>query len=161
MRTYDIISTTFFMLLGAYVFIEGRKLGFGEWKNPGPGFIPVLSGLLIFFLSALWLAMTLLKKWGVGSTKRFFSESHSYKRVIFIILALIVYTFLLNYAGFMVSTFIFLVFLFRAIEPQRWRLAVVVALIVAILSVFVFQLWLGVQLPEGPFSIYGVKKWIY
>jgi len=143
------------------VIIGGWRLGFGEWKNPGPGFIAVLAGLLIFFLSASWLAMTLLKKWSVGSTKMFFGESDSYKRVILVILALVVYTFVLNYAGFMVSTFVFLVFLFRAIEPQRWRLAMVLALIVAILSVLVFQVWLGVQLPEGPFSIYGIKKWIY
>jgi putative tricarboxylic transport membrane protein len=149
------------MVLGICVFIGGWRLGFGEWKDPGPGFMAVLSGLLIFFLSALWLAMTLLKKWGIDLAKKFFSESDSYKRVILIILALVFYTFLLNIAGFMISTFIFLVFLFRMIEPQRWRLAIVVALIVTIISVFVFQFWLGVQLPEGPFSLYVIKKWIY
>lgn len=148
------------MMMGVYVVIEGWRLGFGAWREPGTGFLAVLSGTVIFFLSALWIVITLVKKWGIETTKKFFSKPDSYKRVILTIVTFAVYTFLLDKAGFMVSTFIFLIFLFRAIEPQSWRLVIVVALFVTILSVLVFQVWLAVPLPEGFFSIYSIEKWI-
>ena len=161
MRTYEIISTLFFMALGVWVAIGGWRLQFGEWKNPGPGFIPVLSGILIFLLSALWLVMTLVKKWGMGERKIFFSEPGSSLKVILSVLALVFYAILLDRVGFMISTFVLLIFLFRAIEPQSWKISIAMAFIVTFFCVFCFQVWLQVQFPEGLFSIYLLRKWIY
>jgi hypothetical protein len=31
---------------------------------------------------------------------------------------------------------------------------------ITIVCVIVFQIWLQVQLPEGPFSIYAMMKWL-
>jgi putative tricarboxylic transport membrane protein len=160
MRTYDIASTLFLMALGLYVIISGVRLGFGEWQDPGPGFIAVLSGCVLFFLSALWLMMTMAKKWGLEPTKRFFAESDSYKRVLLTLVSLVVFAALLNLIGFMIATLALLIFLFRAIDPQRWRLAIPLALGITIVCVIVFQIWLQVQLPEGPFSIYAIMRWL-
>ena len=146
------------MVLGLYVITSGVRLGFGEWRDPGPGFIAVVSGAVLLFLSALWLVMTLVKKWGLEPTKRFFAESDSYKRVLLTLLSLVIFALLLDWVGFMISTLLLLVFLFRAIEPQRWKLAIPLAIGITILCVIVFQLWLQVQFPEGPFSIYNIMK---
>ncbi len=161
MRVYDIISTIFFLALGVCTIIGGLRLGFGEWETPGTGFIAVLAGVLLSFLSLLWLAMALTKKWGIGPAKKFFAGPSSYKRLILTVLVLAIYTFLLNKLGFVISTFFYLLFLFKTVEPQTWKVATTVALIVTILSVCCFQLWLGVQLPEGLIRIYSIKKWIY
>ena len=160
MRAYDIVSTLFWMTLGLYVTISGVRLGFGEWQDPGSGFIAVLSGCGLLLLSAIWLVMTIAKRWGLTPTKKFFAESTSYKRVLLIILSLLVFAALLDWAGFMITTLVFLVFLFRSIDPQRWRIAIPLALGIAIICFIVFQLWLQVQLPEGPLSIYSITKWI-
>lgn len=160
MRTYDIISTLFLMTIGLYVIISGVRLGFGEWQDPGSGFIAVLSGCVLFFLAAIWLVMTIAKKWGLEPTKKFFAESDSYKRVLLTLLSLVVFAALLDLIGFMITTFALLVFLFRVIDPQRWRLAIPLALGITIVCVIVFQLWLHVQLPEGPLSIYTIMRWV-
>ena len=54
MRRYDLASTLFLMVLAAYVTVSGFQLGFGEWREPGPGFLAVLSGLALGTLAACW-----------------------------------------------------------------------------------------------------------
>ena len=149
------------MGLGVWVALGGWQLDFGEWRDPGPGFIPVLSGILIFSLSALWLAMTLIKKWGMEPRRKFFSEPGSLFKIALSVLALVVYTLLLSQVGFLISTLVLLIFLLRAIEPQSWRMTLTMAFLVTIFCVLCFQVWLQVQFPEGLFSIYQIKKWIF
>ncbi len=50
---------------------------------------------------------------------------------------------------FSLSTMILLVFLFKAIEPQKWSVALGGALITSLLSFVIFARWLDVQLPRG------------
>lgn len=147
------------MILALYVIVSGFRLGFGEWREPGPGFIAVGSGCLLLFLSALWFVMTLIKKWGIETTKRFFIESDSYKRVLLTLLSLIVFALILNKTGFIISSLVLMIFLFKAIESQRWKLTILLAAIVTFCCVLIFQIWLQVQFPEGPISIYTIKKW--
>lgn len=59
------------------------------------------------------------------------------------------YAFLLEKAGFVVSTFLLLFVLFKAVEHQGWRLAVGGSLAVAIASYAIFDRWLMLQLPKG------------
>ena len=160
MRRYDLISTILFSILGIYVIVSGFRIGFGDWHEPGPGFIAVLAGSLLLFLSVLWLVMTLLKKWGMEAGKRFFKESGSWKRVLYILFALAGFTLLLNRAGFMIASPLFMVFLLRSVEPQRWRTTLLLSLVVTILSVIVFQICLQVQFPEGPLSVYTIMRWV-
>ena len=147
------------MALGLYVMASGFDLGFGEWHEPGSGFIAVLSGGLLFSLSVLWFGMTLLKKWGREERKKFFKEPDSFKKVLLTLLPLIGFTLILNRVGFMISSFLLLGFLLKAVEPQRWRITILLTLIVTILCVLVFQVWLKVQFPEGPVSLYSIRKW--
>ena len=160
MRKYDIISTTFFAAIGIYVIVTGFRIGFGDWHEPGPGFIAVMSGGLLFSLSVLRLVMTLLKKWSTEAEKRFFTESDSWKKVLLTLSALIGFLFLMKWAGFMIASLAFMIFLLRAVEPQRWRLTIIVAASTMILCVIVFQVWLQVQFPEGPLSVYTMLKWV-
>lgn len=161
MRKYDIISTVFFAGIGIYVIATGFHIGFGDWHEPGPGFIAVTSGGLLLFLSSLWLVMTLLKRWGMEAEKKFFKESDSLRKVLFTLLALVGFNLLMKWAGFMIASLVLMVFLLKAIEPQKWRLTIVVAVSTTILCVIVFQVWLQVQFPEGPLSIYTMMKWVH
>lgn len=159
-RTYDLISTMFFMALGLYFVVSGWMLGFGGWHQPGSGFIAVLSGCLLFGLSGLWFVMALVKRWGIEPTRRFFPESGSLRRVLSLMAALVGFTLILEKAGFVIACFLLMVFLMRAIEPQSWRLTLFFALIVTFVCVLVFQVWLKVEFPEGWINIYAIRKWM-
>jgi hypothetical protein len=161
MRLYDIISTIFFLILGVGVIVGGVRFGFGEWGQPGPGFICVLSGVLLSLFSGGWLLFTLVKQRSFEPTKSFFCRAGGYKNVAIIVFALMIYIFLMGAVGFMIATFIFLIFLFKAIGKKSWKLALTISLLVTISSILVFQLWLGIPFPEGPFNIQEVKRWMY
>jgi len=158
LRRYDITSTIFFLLISAYVVWTGVRLGFGEWREPGPGFIAVLSGILLGALSFAYLVMA---RFGTGIADRdrcFFPEVGSGRRVGLILAALAGFALLLERLGFLISTFLFLLFLLRVIQPQRWRTTLVMSVTTAIVCLVVFQIWLQVQFPEGPISTYAIMK---
>ena len=164
-RIYDIVGSLLFMFIGFYVVIGGWKLGSGTWRMPGPGFTAILWGILLILLSGLSLAATIGKRIATGASYSFFPKRDSYKRVLLIIFSLAVFAVLLNKLGFIFSALILMIFLFRAIEPQRWLLTFLMASLTIIFSVCIFQFWLKVQFPEGPVNIYWIKKvitgWIH
>ena len=65
--------------------------------------------------------------------------------------ALLAYLLLLETFGFVTITFLFLFLLFR-MEYRGWVFSAVTALIGAVSSYALFQLWLKTQLPAGPFG---------
>jgi putative tricarboxylic transport membrane protein len=73
-----------------------------------------------------------------------------WKKLIWVLVAMFAYAFCLEILGFLVSTFLLLVLLFRAgMEPQRWLVAIGGSAIASISSYAVFELWLKTQLPKG------------
>lgn len=148
------------MILGGYVIVGGWRLGFGSWGQPGSGFIAILAGSLLFGLSGLWCAMTLVKHAGTEAARRFFPVSGSPRRVLLLTLALIGFNLILEPAGFLISCFLLMVFLMRAIEPQSWRATLLFAFLTTLLCVLIFQVWLKVEFPEGVINIYAIRRWI-
>ena len=158
MRRYDIISTFCLMALSVYVIFTGFSLGFGRWSEPGPGFIAVLAGLLLFGLSTACLIPALARR--AEAARGFFPEAGSARKVGLIIVALAGFTLLLEWAGFLLTTLAFMLFLLRVIEPQRWRTTILLSSLTAVICLLVFQIWLQVQLPEGPVSVYTLMQWL-
>jgi hypothetical protein len=73
----------------------------------------------------------------------------------------VAFALLLEPLGFPLTTLAFMIFLLRVIEPQPWGLALTLSVATMILCVIVFQVWLQVQFPEGPVSIYAIRKWAF
>jgi hypothetical protein len=65
------------------------------------------------------------------------------------LIALFVYAFALKYLGFLVTTFLFMVFLLKVIDPQRWGTVFITALVTSAAAQLLFKTWLKVQLPRG------------
>jgi len=74
--------------------------------------------------------------------------------MVLTVLALLGYAVIMNYLGFLMSTFIFLVFLLRVIEPQRWPVALLGSLVASTAFFCIFEIGLQSQLPRGPFRFF-------
>ena len=59
----------------------------------------------------------------------------------------------LEWLGFLLSTFFLMVLLLRAIEAPRWSKVIIVALVTALISYGLFAWLLGVPLPAGVLGI--------
>jgi putative tricarboxylic transport membrane protein len=160
-RRYDLVSTVSLMALAVYVTMSGLRLGFGAWHEPGPGFLPVLFGLLLGGLAGIWCVMAVVGGWADRTARPFFADRGGLRKFGLTLGALMAYGWLLERLGFPLTTLLFLMFLLRAIEPQRWRLTLTTALVTMILCVLVFQIWLQVQLPDGPMSLTALRRWVF
>jgi putative tricarboxylic transport membrane protein len=154
MNMRDVVGSAFWILVGLFFCIKSIAYGFLYEGAPGPGFLPLLGGVTLIFLGLI-VFVTALKK--AGSEKhlqdKFFPENFSFKKIILTVLALIVYIAVLEYVGFLLTTFFFMLFLFRAIEPKKWALAIAFSVLIASFSYILFQLLLKVQLPRGIWGI--------
>jgi Tripartite tricarboxylate transporter TctB family len=74
-------------------------------------------------------------------------------KVALVLLALVVYAYALPHLGFVLTTTMVLIFLFKIVEPQRWSIAIGGALASAVIAYVLFKVWLGAQLPPGPFGV--------
>jgi putative tricarboxylic transport membrane protein len=72
-----------------------------------------------------------------------------WRKIILVVAALVGYAYALERLGFFLTTVLVLIFLFKAIEPQRWTVAVAGAVLTALAAYGLFSLWLGAQLPRG------------
>ncbi len=69
--------------------------------------------------------------------------------IVATMLALFVYALVLELVGFVAATFALLLFFFKALERQRWLVALAGSLVTALVIYLVFKVWLNVQLPAG------------
>jgi putative tricarboxylic transport membrane protein len=131
----------------------GVKLGIGPVNNPGPGFFPLVIGGVLSLLSITLFIRTLWADIGRESKITFWKEKRSWEKVLFSLLALIFYLIFLNYLGYLLTTFLFIIYLLKFIGKKGWLTSVLMAILIAASSYALFQMGLGVSLPKGLIKI--------
>jgi len=133
------------LAFGAAAAYESSQLPFGTVHGPGPGFFPWWTSIVIAALASIFLAQALTSRAKVEP-----EAGGRISKVLALLAALALYTYLLETLGYPLCTFLLVLFMLRGIEPQRWTLALGMAAFIALVSHVVFAVWLGVPLPRGP-----------
>ena len=141
----DGIVAAMALVFGAAAAYESAKLPFGTVHNPGPGFFPWWTSAVIVLLALILLVQALA--FG-SSTAR--EEPGRIAKLATLLIVLGAYTFLLDPLGYPLCTFLLVLFMLRATDPQRWPVALGMAALTAVGSYVVFAIWLTVPLPRGP-----------
>jgi putative tricarboxylic transport membrane protein len=152
MRTYDLISSLFLTICGILITIRSLRLHVGTFENPGLGLFPLLTGILLGLLSGVLFVACLLQR----STEREGSRSEPgrlWRKVIPAVLLMLGYALTIDRLGFLSVTFLFLLFLFKAIGNEDMRFSLGGALLVSLVSYLLFKVFLNVQLPTGPLGL--------
>ena len=152
MKSKDILSSLFWVLVGAGVCYGGYDLDLGTLHDPGSGFIFFWVGIIMIGLSLSILIQALRMREKGEGLKSIWSEVQ-WKKIVFVTLALFLYAYVFSTLGFIICTVILLIFLFKAVEPQRWSVAIMGAVLSTLTAYLLFQLWLGSQLPKGLLNI--------
>lgn len=148
MRTADISSSLFWMVIGLGICLGGYDLGLGNLNNPGGGFMFFWVGVIMACLSGVVLIQAARRTSVPGEMKAYWAGI-AYKKVIAVLVALFIYAYVLNPMGFILATTLLMIFLFKAVEPQRWSIAILGALASTLAAYGLFRLWLQCQLPLG------------
>ena len=148
----DFFSSLFWLFIGVGVCYTGYDLKMGSFHDPGSGFIFFWVGLIMVGLSLIIFIQTIRLGPKVGEMKSPWSGVR-WEKIISVLLALFLYTYIFTYLGFILSTVLLLIFLFKTVESQKWSIAIAGAIISALIGYSVFQLWLGSPLPKGLLNI--------
>ncbi len=147
-REKDRISALFWVVVAIGICFGSVRLSLGGLHKPGPGFFPFLVGSILGILSFLIFLQSF--KALPGDEKRaFWPNPKRSLKMTYILIALILYALGMDYLGFLFSTLLFLGFLLRAIEPQRWSVALSGSILGTILFYGVFKYWLDIPFPTG------------
>jgi putative tricarboxylic transport membrane protein len=156
MKNRDLIGSLFWAAVGGVFCVGALKYRLFKGVIPGAGFLPFLAGVILIALSLVVFVSAVRARRTSGDKapdKRFFPHPESWKKVSLALAALLGYWVALEYLGFLITTFLFLLFLLRVIEPQKWLPAVSTAFIATTFTYALFNLWLKVQLPKGLWGI--------
>lgn len=151
MTNHQRAASVFWFFVGVATLINAYFLGLGHWHRPGPGFIFFLAALVLTALSILDLANNFFWKTRGNSEEkeeRIWANVRWIK-ILLVLAALVGYAYFLNFLGFPLATFLLMVFLFKAVEPTKWPVAIASSLITIFCCYFLFQVWLKVPLPSG------------
>lgn len=148
MKKYDVASSIFTLLFGLGFALGGFHYGFGTWKSPGPGWLPVVFGLLLTLLSAMFLAVTLISP-SRAIQESFEPRQGNWRPILLTLLGLVAYMLLLTPLGFILTTLLFVSLLLRFVWGKRWLVAIGMGLGFAFVSYGLFSLLLQTPLPKG------------
>jgi putative tricarboxylic transport membrane protein len=148
MKKTDQWNGFIFLIISGLICLGSANLPYGNLHKPGPGFLPFWISICLGCMSiGLFLKSTFEK--GGKLVRELFIERIRWKKVLITLAALILYGCLIDYIGFLIATFSFLSFLFRFVDPQRWRTVVGWALLGSVCSYLLFDVWLKLRLPRG------------
>jgi len=151
-KSKDIISSLFWMIVGAGICYGGVDLELGTLHDPGSGFMFFWVGIIMMGFSVSIFVRAIRGQAGKGELKTLWSDVH-WKKIFSVLIALFLYAYAFNSLGFTLCTVLLLIFLFKAVEPQKWSVAIMGAVLSTLIAYVVFQLWLGSQLPKGLLDI--------
>ena len=146
MSKHSIIPFLFWILLGVLAMLFSHRLDLGSFHKPGPGMVPFLLGLLLSVSSLYPVVLHCIKKRDAVRSTGIQSPAQ-YRKMVFVLLSLLVYSFLFERLGFVLSTSIFLVGVFRGMG-NRWR-SVLIGSAVTVLATYFLFTSLGVRFPRG------------
>ena len=145
----DRAAAAVLVVFGVGGLVAARRLTIGDPAHPGPGFFPFWLALALCVVA---LALLLTRSPVVPRPVAVPAERRRHGKVVLALAASAAYAFALEPLGFLLATFLILLFLLGAIESRRWSSSIAISAATAAACHLVFKVWLAVQLPAGPWG---------
>jgi putative tricarboxylic transport membrane protein len=146
MKKTDRIQSLIWGLFGLYIAFAGVQLKLGTPRAPKPGFMIFWMGIIILILSAAFFLQSFS---AAREGKKIRWKGKQWPKGIKLMLALFLYAAVFHGLGFILSTFLLLLFLFKGLEPQRWGIALLLSAVTITICYLVFSVFLELQFPPG------------
>ena len=148
MRQRDRWTSLFWAGVGLYLAYQGHRLKLGTLGSPNCGFFIFWTGLVLTALGLILFSQTLLWPKEEKDPQPLW-EGSRWSKGAKMMAALVLYTLVMKWLGFIPSTFLLLLFLCKGLEPQKWRVAFILAAATTAICYFVFGVFLELQFPPG------------
>ena len=135
----ELVLALFFTLIGALWILRALRMPLWDGFAPDSGFLPLVYGALLAALAVVVLLQLALVKDS--------SNAETIGKPLIVMGALIAAVAALPIAGFVISVFALLVFLYAGVERLRLLPSAIAAAAITGSLYLVFKAWLGVPLP--------------
>ena len=135
----ELVLALFFILIGALWILRALRMPLWDGFAPDSGFLPLLYGALLAALAAV-----VLLQFALGKES---SKAEPIRKPLVVTGALVAAVAALPIAGFVISVFALLVFLYAGVERLRLLPSAIAAAAITGSLYLVFKAWLGVPLP--------------
>jgi putative tricarboxylic transport membrane protein len=154
----DKITSLFWLLFGIFIVVESVKLGLGKIQEPGPGFVSFLGGVCLSLFSVVLMVKSFLVKPKVMDKE---ARNQIGKRwgFLFALIGVLIYVFIFEWLGFLISTFLLVTFLLKCFEQERWWKILLTAGVVSLSAFVIFDILLKAELPVGILRGLSVLSW--
>jgi hypothetical protein len=144
----DQASSSVGLIIGVVIVIYSLTYEIGSLSSPSVGFFPLTEGIAIIVLSLFGLAYASFQcRRGIGWSAVI--QGVRWQRPLVVFVSLLAYALSLRYLGFIVTTILFIGFLIRVLEHQRWFVVIIFSVFSAFASYLFFETFLKSQLPSG------------
>jgi len=150
MNRQEQISSLICLLFGLFIIMGSiSSLKIGTLKDPGPGLFPLIAGIILSLFSVAILLSATFSKAGERRKISELWSGQNWMKTCYLIAALLVYSLMLELIGYLITTILLLIFMFKVLGGQNWKLAGAISIIVSAISYLLFGRILLVQFPEG------------
>ncbi len=147
----EVVGSLFWLAVGVFFAVGGILLKPGTPRNPGPGFLPLIMATLLVCFSVMVL---------INAPERH-PKAGQWKSQAVLVGSVFVYGWLLDSAGFLLSTFGLMCVLFVLMSggKARWTRASLYAAATALVGWLVFSVALKVPFPRG--RLVAIEGWLH
>jgi len=156
MKKANTVFAVLGLLLCAYVWISSAEFPTDAIMKIGPDFFPRVMATAMGVASTALLVQTYVVG-AKGEAQAISFRDAGIRRAIIIFISGIVYAFLMEPLGFIISTILFMMFMMYMLEFRAYAKMLGVSLLTVALVIFAFQIMLQIQLPAGVLD--GMLPW--
>jgi len=149
----DLISGIFWLSLGIMFSLWSSSYQIGSFAEPGPGLLPLILGILLILFSLILVARGLMA-YRSQETRTAVSLPSTWKRIAYTLVVLLFATVLFEEAGYLLTIFLFSVFLMLWTEWRNIKKVLITAFLTTLAVHIVFVLLLKQPFPVGFMRFY-------
>lgn len=151
MKKADLITGIVLLVLAGFVIYEAWLMPPSGTFGPGSGFFPFWLGIILAVLSLILVVGAAVRPKDSSDVSPFPAWKALFA-VAKVLGGLVMFTILMETLGFMVNTFIFVTYLMKVVQGERWWMTLLIAVATTACLYIVFQLLLGISLPRNMFG---------
>jgi len=145
----EAIGGMILLLFGMVTIVLALRMPIGTFRIAGTGMFPLILGILLMFLSCIFLLKLLYQHKKTTTRRDSAAVRGSPVQLILFFGTMVLATAFFNQLGYPLASFLLLVALLRTLGMKQWILNILLSLMTAVVSYFLFVQWLKIPLPKG------------
>jgi putative tricarboxylic transport membrane protein len=146
----EIIVVVVIFLFGGLTALLSLRMPIGTFRMAGTGMFPLFLGILLMVLSAIFIVRIFYQDRKTTAGKVVVSgDRNSPAQLILFLGTMVLATAFLNKLGYPLTSFLLMMALLRSLGVKKWIFNLILSLMTAGASYFLFVQWLKIPMPKG------------